>query len=196
MKYCLRCAREIGEGHSFCPYCGTSQKEIKKNEPGHISCEKPSKIPIIVGIIVIMAVVLIIAAFVERANTIESNNSYKTVGTPTRDNSFSAPVIAVSARQILSDFNNNEIRAGDQYNGKRVRISGCAAGIDNMMGVLSISINSCGGDFDIDYVRAQFPNSAKEKLSRLNKGQKVVVECTIDDGGDIMGVAASNCILK
>ncbi|WP_255369484.1 OB-fold putative lipoprotein [Fibrobacter sp. UWP2] len=152
--------------------------------------------PIIIGLVIAMMIVSVIIAFIEKSNIEKSNYSYKTTQTRVQEKSFSSPVISVSAKQILSDFNSNEVRAGDQYNGKRVRISGCAASIDNMMGILSVYINSCGGDFDIDYVRAQFPNRAKEKLSRLNKGQKVVVECTIDDGGDIMGVAASNCILK
>ncbi|WP_143152884.1 zinc-ribbon domain-containing protein [Fibrobacter sp. UWP2] len=32
MKYCLKCARQIGDEHSFCPYCGSSQKWEKNIE--------------------------------------------------------------------------------------------------------------------------------------------------------------------
>lgn len=195
MKYCLRCAREIGEGHDFCPYCGSSQKENRRVESKIENTNKQSKTPIVIGVVALFLFILGAVAFFEKTDKQIGGSSHNTVEYH-QEKSFSNPVISVSARQILKDFENNEIRAGDQYNGKRVRIAGCAAAIDNMLGVLSISINSCGGDFDIDYVHAIFPNIAKSQLSRLNKGQKVVVECTIDDGGDIMGVSASNCILK
>lgn len=196
MKYCLKCARQIGDEHSFCPYCGSSQKWEKNIESEKKSSETSSKLPIIVGLVIAMMIVSVIIAFIEKSNIEKSNYSYKTTQTRVQEKSFSSPVISVSAKQILSDFNSNEVRAGDQYNGKRVRISGCAASIDNMMGILSVYINSCGGDFDIDYVYARFPDNARSKLAGLNKNQKIVVECTINDGGDIMGVFADNCILK
>ena len=197
MKYCLRCAREIGEGHDYCPYCGTPQKESVSREPSRPASSFSSKVPIIAGIGIAIILIFIIVAFIESSNIDKSNHTYKQQSNSAQqEKAFSLPIISVSARQILKDFNNNEIRAGEQYNGKRVRITGCAASIDNTMGVLGIFINSCGGDFDIDYIHAQFSDNAKSRLSKLNKNQRVVVECSIIDGGDVMGVAAENCILK
>lgn len=196
MKYCLRCAREIGEGHNFCPYCGTPQKEIKKPSLEQTGNNVKSKVPIILGVVFTFVILILVVAFAEKPNVHQTDSSWGNKTSLSQEKSFSSPVISVSARQILNDFKNNEIRAGNQYNGKRVRISGCAASIDNAMGILSVFINSCGGEFDLDYVHALFPNSAKDRLSRLNRGQKVVVECDIDDGGDVLGVSAENCILK
>ena len=49
---------------------------------------------------------------------------------------------------------------------------------------------------DLDFIHAQFSDNEKNKLSRLNKGQRISVECTVIDGGNIMGVSANNCNLK
>ncbi len=196
MKYCLRCAREIGEGHDFCPYCGSSQK--KSAVPGQTSAVKGSsaKLPIIVGICAIFAIILVVVALVEKSNVVEANHTYKQHSNPVQEKIFSSPTISVSAKQILNDYDNNEIHAGEQYNGKRVRIAGCAANIDNSLGILSVFVNSCGGPFDLKFVHARFPDNAKKSLTSLNKGQRIIVECTIVDGGNVMGVAAENCVLK
>ena len=197
MKYCIRCAREIGEGHTFCPYCGSSQKIMPKESPSNNSQNSSSKTMIVVGVAALVVLAIIITALIEKSSVLrksaDATNSYNVA----KEESFTgSPSIQVSASQILSEFKNNEIRAGEKYNGKRVRITGCAASIDNMIGILSIYINSCGGVFDLDYVHAQFPDNAKSRLARLNKGERVVVDCTIVDGGDIMGVSGSNCVLR
>ena len=196
MKYCLRCAREIGEGRDFCPYCGYSQK--KSAVPEQTSAVKDSsiKLPIIVGTCVIFVIILVVVAFVEKASINRSNHAYKQHSIPVQEKIFSSPTISVSARQILSDYDNNEIRAGERYNGKRVRIAGCAANIDNSLGILSVFVNSCGGPLNLKFVHARFPDNAKSSLTSLNKGQRIIVECTVIDGGNVMGVAAENCVLK
>lgn len=198
MKYCIRCAREIGEGHAYCPHCGTPQKEVRVNKSEINKSSSQVKNRLISGISICFAILILIAAIAEKKGVFSVRNSQtqKSVFSYKPENTFSNPVVSVSANQILNEFKNNEIRAGEKYNGKRVRISGCVASVDNMMGILSIYINSCGGDFDLDYVHAQFPDNAKSRLTRLNKGERVVVDCTIVDGGDIMGVSGSNCILK
>ena len=196
MKYCLRCAREIGEGHEFCPHCGTPQKEIVRTTSEYNRNSSHTKKFTIIGVVVAFLLILLAVALVEKTNSSGVTSIQQSALAHHQEKTFSNPIVSISARQILNEYKNNEIRAGEQYNGKRVRISGCAANIDNTMGILSVFVNSCGGLLDIDYVHAQFPDNAKGQLSRLNKGQKVVVECTVNDGGDIMGVMASNCTLK
>ena len=195
MKYCIRCAREIGEGHAFCPYCGTSQK-IKPKENVPETSNNPSfktKVVVVVAILVILIIILT-ALFENRSKSSGFNN--KTVSYHTYNAVKESPFAGLNVSQILNEFKNNEIRAGEKYNGKRIRISGCAADIDNTFGILSVSLNSCGGLFDLDYVLAQFPQTQKSKLAALNKGQRIVVECTIVDGGDIMGVHGKDCSLR
>lgn len=195
MKYCIRCAREIGEGHAFCPYCGTSQKIKPKEVVPEASNNSSSKTKVVVGIAILVTLIVILTAVFENSSKSSGFNnkpvSYQTYNTA-KEYSFTG----LNVSQILNEFKNNEIRAGEKYNGKRVWISGCAADIDNTFGILSVSLNSCGGLFDLDYVIAQFPQSQKSKLATLNKGQRIVVECTIVDGGDIMGVHGKDCFLR
>lgn len=195
MKYCIRCAREIGEGHNFCPYCGSSQKDSRKIDADQIQSKAQSKLSVVKWVVIVFFALLFLVAFLEKIAS-NSSTSRKTETSISQEKSFSGTVVSVSAKQILNEFKNNEIRAGDRYNGRRVLIAGCAADIDNSLGVLSVSVNSCGGIMDLDFVHAQFPDNEKNKLSRLNKGQRISVECTVIDGGDFMGVVANNCSLK
>ena len=195
MKYCLRCAREIGEGHETCPFCGTPQKELRKQHM-HLPEEKSSaKVYICAGIVGFLILLLVLAVIIEK-NSFTFNSKSKPIQAEVLMQS-KTPVTSISAKQILSEYKNNEIRAGEMFNGKRIEISGCGANIDNTLGILSVYINSCGGPLDvIDFVHAIFPEKEKKNLSMLNKGQKISVICTINDGGNIMGVQGDNCLIK
>jgi hypothetical protein len=195
MKYCLRCAREIGEGHETCPFCGTPQKELRKQHM-HLPEEKSSaKVYICAGIVGFLILLLVLAVIIEK-NSFTFNSKSKPIQAEVLMQS-KTPVTSISAKQILSEYKNNEIRAGEMFNGKRIEISGCVANIDNTLGILSVYINSCGGPLDvIDFVHAIFPEKEKKNLSMLNKGQKISVICTINDGGNIMGVQGDNCLIK
>ncbi len=195
MKYCLRCAREIGEGHETCPFCGTPQKELRKQHM-HLPEEKSSaKVYICAGIVGFLILLLVLAVIIEK-NSFTFNSKSKPIQTEVLMQS-KTPVTSISAKQILSEYKNNEIRAGEMFNGKRIEISGCVANIDNTLGILSVYINSCGGPLDIiDFVHAIFPEKEKKNLSMLNKGQRISVICTINDGGNIMGVQGDNCLIK
>jgi uncharacterized membrane protein YvbJ len=196
MKYCIRCAKEIGEGHDYCPYCGTPQKEPLKKESFSSSNNQSSKTVIVTGTLVLVVFAVIIAALLEKPSSNHPANSKESFNNLNKDISvLQKASIQVSASQILSEFKNNEIRAGEKYNGKRVSIIGCAADIDNTFGILTVSINSCGGLLDLDFVSAEFPNQQKNKLASLNKGQRIAVDCTIVDGGNIMGVHGTNCTI-
>lgn len=195
MKYCLRCAREIGEGHETCPFCGTPQKELRKQHM-HLPEEKLSaKVYICAGIVGFLILLLVLAVIIEK-NSFTFNSKSKPIQAEVLMQS-KTPVTSISAKQILSEYKNNEIRAGEMFNGKRIEISGCVANIDNTLGILSVYINSCGGPLDVtDFVHAIFPEKEKKNLSMLNKGQKISVICTINDGGNIMGVQGDNCLIK
>ena len=197
MKYCIRCAKEIGEGHDYCPYCGTPQNKSLKQEYTQSSSSNSSKTVIVIGALILVALAVIIAALLEKPSSNHQTNRNETSYYSNKDSSIPQKgSVQVSASQILSEFKNNEIRAGEKYNGKRITIIGCAADIDNSFGVLTVSVNSCGGLLDLDYVLAEFPGHQKNKLASLNKGQRLAVECTIVDGGNIMGVHGTNCTIR
>ena len=175
MKYCIRCAREIGEEHIFCPYCGSSQKDSRKVDASQIQNKDQLKLVVVKWVVIAFFALLVLVAFLEKSSS-SSNMARKIETSLSKEKTFSGNVVSVTAKQIINEFKNNEIRAGDRYNGRRVLIAGCAADIDNSFGVLSVFINSCGGIMDLDFVHAQFSDNEKNKLSRLNKGQRVSVE--------------------
>ena len=193
MKYCIRCAREIGEGHDYCPYCGTPQNKSQKQEYTHSPNSNSSKTVIVIGALILVVLAVIITALLEKTSNSHQLGNNRDFNYPNKEPQKAS--IQVTASQILSEFKNNEIRAGEKYNGNRITILGCAADIDNSFGVLTVSINSCGGLLDLDYVIAEFPGHQKNKLAALNKGQRLAVDCTIVDGGNIIGVHGSNCTI-
>ena len=123
MKYCIRCAREIGEGHNFCPYCGSSQKDSRKIDADQIQSKAQSKLSVVKWVVIVFFALLFLVAFLEKIAS-NSSTSRKTETSISQEKSFSGTVVSVSAKQILNEFKNNEIRAGDRYNGRRVLIAG------------------------------------------------------------------------
>ena len=151
---------------------------------------------IVIGAVILVILAVIIAALLEKPSNSHQVNNKGVFSNLNKERSLPQKAsIQVAASQILSEFKNNKIRAGEKYNGKRITILGCAADIDNSFGVLTVSINSCGGLLDLDYVIAEFPGHQKNKLAALNKGQRLAVDCTIVDGGNIIGVHGSNCTI-
>lgn len=188
MRWCIRCSKEIGEGYEFCPHCGSSQKRTSPRQQVITKSSDTPKMLLIGGIVLAVVVAIIAAVFLNRSPVSSANYEVKSYPSETLSST-----ISVSARDIIREFSNNEVRAAEKYKGKRVVITGCAASIDNNFGVLSVSINACGGEFDIDYVLAMFPQNERNQLVSLNKHQKISVSCRVSDGGNLMGVQAEDC---
>lgn len=96
----------------------------------------------------------------------------------------------VSAGEILSAYNGNEIAADAKYKGKRVAITGCVEDFfrGGDAGIISfankISLNSCSW-FSNGSVDAYFRDERQlKKAAQLRKGNKVMVQCTITNGSD------------
>lgn len=188
MRWCIRCSKEIGEGFEFCPHCGSSQKRTQPRRQEKPGTSNTPKYLLLGGIILAIVAAILAAIFMDSSSVSSNSNQNKSDSVQTN-----SPSISVTAREIIRDFANNEIRAAEKYKGKRVVIAGCAASIDNNFGILSISINACGGDFDLDYVLAMFPSNERSQLASLNKHQKIAVSCRISDGGNLLGVQAEDC---
>ncbi|MCQ2099027.1 hypothetical protein [Fibrobacter sp. UWH1] len=187
MRYCIRCARDIGEGHEYCPHCGTPQKSPL---PRPVPAKKKAiwfKIAIIVGIVL----VLIIAVCVSMAVTVYEDSKPNPDAIIHNANGS----ITTTAKTLLKEFNDNEIRAGEMFNEKRVSFSGCVESVNDMLLFSTVHINNCG-ILGSKTIKAIFPTSAKKDLATLVKGNKATITCTIVDGGNIMGVLAKECLVN
>lgn len=97
-----------------------------------------------------------------------------TVETATLDE----PPIVVSAREIASDYDDNEVAADQKYKGKILEVSGIVASIDSSVG--DQAIVQLAGKKEIPFITALGNNDFNQYATTLKKGQNVVLICEGD----------------
>ena len=102
-------------------------------------------------------------------------------------------IMNVSAMQIVSEYDNNEIAADSRYKGKYVRISGVVNDIaKDILDNMYVTIGG-GADFELRLVQAFFPAKYEGILAELRKGSRITVVCRID--GLMLNAIGSDCVL-
>ena len=111
----------------------------------------------------------------------DNNNqpANNTVETATLDE----PRIVVSAREIASDYDDNEVAADQKYKGKILEVSGIVASIDSSVG--DQAIVQLVGKNEFQTVSTQGNNDFTQYATTLKKGQNVVLICKGD--GEVIG---------
>jgi hypothetical protein len=88
-----------------------------------------------------------------------------------------AQMTPISARELLDQFESNEIAAVSNFSGKRIKISGKITKIST--GIfdtdLLVDIGFVGPFFDRTYATCSFVASEKKSLAKFSKGQDVVI---------------------
>lgn len=96
----------------------------------------------------------------------------------------------LSADQLYSEYDSNEVAADAKYKGKKVVVSGIVQDIANdIFGHPYIVIGQGG----MQGVQCSFPNSRKSSVMHLTKGQQVTVKGTVQ--GKMMLVQLNNAKL-
>ena len=103
--------------------------------------------------------------------------------------------VAVTAADLIKQFEDNELQADAKYKGKTLKITGIVKQIDTEIldeenYVLDLT---GGGDFELLAVHVY--DIPTEDLASINKGDKVTVTATFDDGGDL-GVDVNDGVLN
>ena len=132
---------------------------------------------------IIAAVVVITAAAAWWNNQNSApNNSAPTIAD-------TAPAIKTSALKILTDYHANEIAADEKYKNKTVQISGYIYSIEKDMLNKPFLTIGVGEADEAYFVHASFNNKYQPSLAKLQRGQKLIVKCTIDGLtlGDVQG---------
>lgn len=132
---------------------------------------------ILISIIVLIALVVIIGMMSGGDNNDQPANN--TVETATLDE----PLIAVSAREIASDYDDNEVAADQKYKGKILEVSGIVASIDSSVG--DQAIVQLVGKNEFQTVSTQGNNDFTQYATTLKKGQNIVLICKGD--GEVIG---------
>jgi hypothetical protein len=118
-------------------------------------------------IIIFVLLVVLVAVF--------GNNTPTEVSTPTPTQKVvvQEPVLTVSAYQLATDYDNNEVSANTQYLDKVVRVEGEVKEITSYLEEPSVILK--GNESVWVDVQCYFPKEETEKLSVLSKGDKVTV---------------------
>ena len=140
---------------------------------------------ILIGIVVAFIVLIIIGALMgEDTSTTDTNNTVDTSAAIENN----APVetvetVAVTARELFSAYESNEVAADKQFKGKMLEVTGTISSIDSGFGDGAIVQLSTGNDFQS--VSAQGDDSFTDVAATLSKGQQVTMICKGD--GEVIG---------
>ena len=93
--------------------------------------------------------------------------------------------IAVQARVMTKDYDENELAADGKYKGKTIAVSGKVENIAETMGNVTVSL--AGHDM-VKSVMCSFEESEKANVAKLKKGQQTILVGTGD--GLTMGLYA------
>ena len=104
----------------------------------------------------------------------------------------SAPPISVTALALASAYEENEVAADQQYNGKNLLVTGKVESIDTVLGSTSVTLK--GKDMSIVSVQCFVDDSQKGAIAKLKKGQTATVQGVCD--GKSLNVELKNCVIK
>ena len=194
MAFCSKCGKEVEDGNDFCSSCGAPLNG-KQNEKPSTGKKIGKGCGGLLAFLLLICVLLAMCSDDESSSVSSSDSpsdSPEVNKQPEKSPEVSKqPEITITAKALLNEYKNNELRAEQNYKGKRAQITGFVDAIDNTFDVISVNING-GGDFEWTDIHAYFSDKDKADVAALNKGQKITVVCTIDDGGDLGGIACRN----
>ena len=99
------------------------------------------------------------------------------------ENNVPVETVAVTARELFSAYESNEVAADKQFKGKMLEVTGTISSIDSGFGDGAIVQLSTGNDFQS--VSAQGDDSFTDVAATLSKGQQVTMICKGD--GEVIG---------
>ena len=203
MTYCSECGKEISSEATACPDCGNPQKSSIGTllgigillvpiifswftlRPGY---RTRSRVIAFCWLFVVIFAVISAEQSENPARPSSPQPAEVTSNPSLRDN-----IMNVSAMQIVSEYDNNEIAADSQYKGKYVRISGVVNDIaKDILDNMYVTIGG-GADFELRLVQAFFPAKYEGVLAELRKGSRITVVCRID--GLMLNVIGRDCVL-
>lgn len=85
------------------------------------------------------------------------------------------PVVEITSRELAQAYENNEMRAKQQFDGKVLKVTGRVQGVDTDL--TDDPILRLDGVNEFLNVQASFTKDDADKMAALNKGDKVTVTC-------------------
>ena len=92
--------------------------------------------------------------------------------------------VRVTATRLVEDYDNNEVAANQQYNGKVLAVSGTVASVSGGTEGDALYVQLRAGDFSFEAVRCYFAPSRKSEVLTINKGDRVILRGLGDEEKD------------
>lgn len=132
----------------------------------------------------------------EKTDVTDLTTTTKVVTTTEKEEITTEPVIEISAKELINEYQKNEIKANDMFKGKKLRVTGYVAEFSQAEGIVFsdsyyIYIDY-GNEYDFNDISCYLNDSSVEKAIDLKKGDKIVIEgnCT---GFSFSNVKMSSC---
>lgn len=137
------------------------------------------------------------------ADTSSNDTSDSSASTPAvEESSAPAPVkkkapkvLAVSAKQILQEFDDNEAAADAKYTGKTIAVTGIVDKIDTEIWNDEQYVVQLADGSDFVFATVNCDDQTNKVAATIKKGQKVTATGEFEDGGDL-GVEMHGCVLS
>lgn len=100
--------------------------------------------------------------------------------------------IKINALDLLKAYEENEVSADEKFRNKRLAVTGKIENISVVMEQMYITLQ--GRSMTFVNVQAFFPDSQKESVSKLKKGQTITIEGTCDGKG--LNVELKDCRIQ
>jgi len=103
--------------------------------------------------------------------------------------------LAVSAKQILKEFEDNEAAADAKYEGKTIAVTGIVNKIDTEIFNEEEYVVQIADGSDFVYITVNCDDQSNDVAATIKKGQKITATGDFEDGGDL-GVEMQGCVLS
>jgi hypothetical protein len=108
------------------------------------------------------------------------NETVQVPATPTHTTTNAKPLIKVPVRQLIKDYDNNEISADQKYKGRLVEISGIVGDIKrDLLGNIYVTVGT-GKLIEIPQAQCFFDEASESIAAGLSKGDSVVIRGRVE----------------
>ncbi|MDO4302102.1 MAG: hypothetical protein Q4D26_12035 [Clostridia bacterium] len=105
-----------------------------------------------------------------------------------------APAISISAEDLMSAYESNEVSADKQYKDQKLSVTGVVDNISTVLDQTTVTLTN-GDEFAFTGVRCYFDDEGEiDKVANLSKGTTITVEGTCD--GYTIEPVMKDCIIK
>lgn len=205
---CPDCQKEMSDASPSCPNCGRPNENIShpQRSVGFLLGVGIFLFPLIFSWFTLRkghTTTARIIAFIWLAISLalfaaQGDKKLHTTSSTSQDSSAEAvqeeQVMQVDIRQILADYENNEVAADNKYKGNIIHVNGIVDDIKkDIADNLYVTLGT-GKQFEIPQIQAFFDDSMNQQLGALHKGQRLTVVCRVK--GLMMNVLAQQCVIK